>query len=405
MGAFALAFLGGGNAHAAKSGHLDHRFGDDGWVRTRIVAHDFANEAAIDSKHRIVAAGSAADNGLFGLARYRPSGRLDHSFSGDGTVATGFDGTGSNYASSVAIDSRGRIVAGGSKCTTTACDVALARYKPDGSLDPSFDDDGKVTTNFGGPAYAGSVAIDAKDRIVIAGPNFVARYRQDGTLDPSFGAGGRANPPTGSIVTALTSVTVDSQGRIVAVGYIEPSFDHFQTLVTRFLANGDPDSSFGNGGRVIRHREGLSFAAAIDSNDRIMAAGGSLAYSGRPGDFQLAFYNEDGSPVRRFGGHGAVTTSFRDRHSPRVLSVAFDSRGGIVAIGSMGHDYALARYRPNGKLDRSFSGNGKASGAFGFPHRQHRGFVSGGLIDQRDRLVVAGGESHFLLARFTGYTR
>ena len=50
-----------------------------------------------------------------------------------------------------------------------AYDFALARYNTDGSLDPSFSGDGKQTTDFGGPAGARAVALQASRRIVAAG--------------------------------------------------------------------------------------------------------------------------------------------------------------------------------------------------------------------------------------------
>jgi uncharacterized delta-60 repeat protein len=408
----ALAFAGGATAQAAQPGQLDRSFGDDGWVRTRIVAHEQAYAVAIDSHKRIVAAGPAADYGLFGVARYRRSGRLDHSFSGDGKVTTKFSGPGIVYqwASSVAVDSQGRIVAAGGRCTyddypqeggtIIGCEAPIARYKPNGSPDTSFSGDGKVATDFGGTNRANSVAIDSQDRIVIAGEDIVARYRQNGALDPSFGTGGIATPPTPAY---LTSVAIDSQGRIVAVGY-RPAGDGYRFVVMRFLPHGSPDPSFGNDGKIVRPEEGLAFAVAINSKDQIMAAGGTLAEAGEPGDFRLDFYRADGTRLRHWGAAGEVTTSFHDRHSAHAVSVGFDSRGRIVAIGGMGHAYALARYHRDGSLDRSFSGNGKATGRFTLPHRRHAGSVRGGAIDQQDRIVVAGG-GHFLLARFIGYPR
>jgi uncharacterized delta-60 repeat protein len=398
-------------AQAANPGHLDRSFGDGGWVSTRIVAHEYADAVAIDSQKRIVAAGAAADNSLFGVARYRRSGRLDHSFSGNGKLTTEFPGSGIvfQWASSVAVDSRGRIVAAGGECTyddypqeggtIIGCETPIARYLSNGSPDTSFSGDGKVATDFGGTNRANSVAIDSNDRIVVAGEGIVARYRHNGTLDSSFGTGGIATPPTPAY---LTSVAIDSQGRIVALGY-RPAGDGYRFVLMRLLPDGSPDPSFGNGGKVVRPEGGLAFAVAIDSKDQILAAGGALSQAGEPGDFRLAFYKEDGTRLRRWGGNGEVTTSFHDRHWARALSVGFDSRGRIVAIGAMGHAYALTRYRGDGSLDRSFSGNGKATGRFTLPQRRHAGLgVRGGAIDQRDRIVVAGG-GHFLLARFIGY--
>jgi uncharacterized delta-60 repeat protein len=177
--------------------------------------------------------------------------------------------------------------------------------------------------------------------------------------------------------------------------------DGYRFVVMRFLPDGSPDPSFGNGGKIVRPEDGFAYAVAINSKDQIMAAGGTLAQSGEPG-FRLAFYREDGTRLRHWGAAGEVTTSFRDRASALAVSVGFDSRGRIVAIGRMGHAYALARYRRDGSPDRSFSGNGKATGRFTLPQRRRAGLVRGGVIDPGDRILVAGG-GHFLLARFTGY--
>jgi uncharacterized delta-60 repeat protein len=408
-------------AQGAKPGALDRSFGDDGWVRTPIGTLDRAADVAIDAKHRIVAAGDAEYFHVFAIARYRPGGRLDRSFSGNGKKTTRFSGGPGyvvSYARSVAIDSRGRIVAAGAKCNYSApprtadatllgCEVALARYKRNGSLDSSFGGDGRVTTDLenGG---ATSVAIDSKDRIIVVGDNVVARYRQNGTLDPSFGYGGAAVPPgptedcSEHDACFLTSLAIDSRRRIVVAGYP----DAYRFLVARFLPDGRPDPSFGNGGRVIRPEEGFPLAVAITSKNQVLAAGGTTGEGGF-GNFRLDLYRSDGTRAQRWGDNGEITTSFRSHHhdSAFVESVGFDSRGRIVAIGAMGGKYALARYHRNGTLDRSFSGNGKATGAFKSPHRRDRGYVRAGTIDHRDRIVVAGDESRFLLARFIGDRR
>ena len=110
---------------------------------------------------RIVVAGFGPGNS-WGLARFKPNGKLDRSFGENGTVITPF--TDYDEAESIAIDSQGRIVAGG----FAKRDLGLARYEPNGNLDPSFGDGGKVRTNFPGLASADSIAIDSQDRIVAA---------------------------------------------------------------------------------------------------------------------------------------------------------------------------------------------------------------------------------------------
>ena len=95
-------------------------------------------------------------------------GSLDTTFSGNGKVFTDFGGSDGAYA--VAIQSNGKIVAGGSNRTGTVDDFALARFTSNGSLDTTFSGDGKVTTDFSGSydeAYA--LAIQGNGKIVAAG--------------------------------------------------------------------------------------------------------------------------------------------------------------------------------------------------------------------------------------------
>src|SRR5215213_10532958 len=74
---------------------------------------------------------------------------------------------------------------------------SLARYNPDGSLDTSFDTDGKTLIPMGVQFSCEDLALQADGKIVIAGYtstigyNFVViRYNADGSLDTSFGGDG-----------------------------------------------------------------------------------------------------------------------------------------------------------------------------------------------------------------------
>src|SRR5512145_1328465 len=74
-------------------------------------------------------------------------------FDSDGKLTTDFFG-GDDYATAVAVQSDGKIVAAGYTVGGTT-DFALARYSADGSLDTSFDFGGRLTTDlFGGHDYA-----------------------------------------------------------------------------------------------------------------------------------------------------------------------------------------------------------------------------------------------------------
>src|SRR4029079_11975031 len=76
--------------------------------------------------------------------------------------------------------------------------VALARSRPDGTLDPTFSGDGKVNAQFPGAAHYNvrAVALQSDGRMVVGGTVVMAngdsafglmRFTTDGALDTTFG--------------------------------------------------------------------------------------------------------------------------------------------------------------------------------------------------------------------------
>jgi uncharacterized delta-60 repeat protein len=399
-------------AQAAKPGDLDRSFGDGGLVRAELGPSDSgARSVAIDSHHRIVVAGFGYDGSSqnFALARYRPSGTLDPAFGVGGKVTS--DLGGNEGIASMAIDSRGRIVAAGDRCERLGdygCEIdrfALVRYTRDGQLDPSFGTGGAVITYVGGWCEANSVALDSRGRIVAAGYSAsgdtqgfaLARYKPDGELDPTFGSGGKVTTPMShpGLGGPANSVAIDARGRIVVAGY-SPHGSRGNFALARYRPSGALDRSFSGNGRTTTHVEGGGGAnsVALDSSGRILVAGGGP----QSANFALARYKGNGALDRSFEG-GKIVLGFR--HAT-ARSVVIDSRGRVVVTGGNGR-FALARYRPGGKIDHSFGGDGKVA-----THLKHYAGGFGAAIDSRDRIVVAGvgglaGQS--LLARYIGYPR
>ena len=142
-------------------GRLDTTFDSDGKLTTDFFSlfgsFDIATAVAVQSDGKIVAAGYAEtfwfDSDLtsdFALARYNADGSLDTTFDSDGKLTTDFFGGGGrdDEAIAVAVQSDGKIVAAG--YSSPNADFALARYNADGSLDTTFDSDGRLTTDFFG---------------------------------------------------------------------------------------------------------------------------------------------------------------------------------------------------------------------------------------------------------------
>jgi uncharacterized delta-60 repeat protein len=108
---------------------------------------------------------------------------------------------------------------------------ALARYNADGSLDESFGDDGKVTTDFGGDTEDAATAmlIQPDNKIVAAGttgPELFAvrdfaltRYLADGTLDPSFGGDGKITTDFSGSDDVSRDLAIQADGKLIAGGW------------------------------------------------------------------------------------------------------------------------------------------------------------------------------------------
>jgi uncharacterized delta-60 repeat protein len=220
----------------AVPGALDSSFGGDGVV-TSIIAPGpaEANAVAIQADGKIVTAGvdnlleGSRQTSRFALARYNTDGSLDPTFGGDGVVRTNFTPQ-KDHAFGVAIQADGRIVATGEAGDGPGANTmfAAARYNTDGTLDPTFGTDGKVTTDFTPMGDFGqAVAIQADGKIVEDGLSFgvngnatfaLVRYNTDGTLDTTFGGDGRVTADFTPLSDFSFHVAFQSDGKIVAAG-------------------------------------------------------------------------------------------------------------------------------------------------------------------------------------------
>jgi uncharacterized delta-60 repeat protein len=393
----------------ASDGDLDRSF-SGGEVTTQFPFREVtAHSVAIDSQDRIVVAGGAinpSNDDDFVLARYNPNGTLDDSFGGDGKVTTDFGHA--ETALGVAIDSQDRVVAVGeswNERSSDRTDAVVARYDTDGSLDDSFGGNGKVRTTLGSQNGATAVAIDSQDRVVAVGWGWpgsaehfaIVRYDTDGSLDPSFGSGGVVTAFFGlSSVwdSSAQAVAIDSHGRIVASGERQDSLgrQEYDFTLARFDTNGGVDDSFSGNGKLVRD-SGSGHALAVDSQDRIITTGIAA-------DESALFRYMNGSLDDTFGAAGKAPTG-----GVSPFSLVIDSRARIVALGVGGGGFALARYRSDGLPDRFFSGDGRAitDFALGDP-------TDSVAIDSQDRIVAVGalhinnGDfGGFAVARYVGY--
>lgn len=127
--------------------------------------------AALQSDGKILIAGSANtswNNGDFSVLRLNNNGTLDYSFGINGSTIINI-GTGIEEVRSIAIQSDGKIILAGSSIGT-GIDFALVRLNKNGTLDKTFNGDGKITTNIGsGDDFGCSVVIQSDGKVIVAG--------------------------------------------------------------------------------------------------------------------------------------------------------------------------------------------------------------------------------------------
>ena len=302
-------------------------------------------------------------------------GDLDPTFGEGGKVTTDFFGE-SDGVSDIALQPNGKIVAVG----VAGGDFALARYNRDGSLDTTFGDGGKVTTDFFGERdEARALAIQPNGKIVVVGfarsndsPDFaLARYNRDGSLDESFGHSGKVTTDFFGEFDEAFDVALLPNGKIVVVGAARGSNTaSVDFALARYNRDGSLDTTFGDDGKVttvFSSGEDTAFAVALQHGGKIVVAG--VTNSGGPDtDFALARYNRDGSLDESFGHGGKVTTDFLGS-ADFAFAVTLQPDGKIVVAGTAfiigrSQDFALARYNRDGSLDESFGYGGKVTTDF-----------------------------------------
>ena len=343
--------------------------------------------------------------GQIGLAQ---NSVLDTTFNATGIVTTTFGTQSSDRAYGIVVQPDGKSVvagqtAGGSIGSTRSC---VSRYKPDGSLDPAFSSDGKVTLLVGDACEAHALALQPDGRIVIAGfyvladeyHPFAARFKANGALDNTFGINGVAKLPLPGFAE---SVVIQPDGRILLGGYSDG-----RMLLLRLLPGGSTDPAFGNAGVVFgdlgSDRDDRIQTLALLPDGKILAGGASSIYPVSSWAL-VARFLPGGSLDTGFGQNGFAQVQAAEVEY--INDMVLDADGDILVTGSVNQNdvwsLLVARFKAGGVLDLNF-------GDDGFLLRNYDLSTYGkgiGLLHD-GRIVVVGAvykgyKNDFMAARFT----
>ena len=397
-----------------EDGTLDPEFGNAGKTTIQLGI------SAQQSDDKIIVA-STKNDALF-LTRYNTDGSTDPSFKSGGEQTAGLPG--GMFPTSMVIQNDGKILIAGSRGGNrpeTSKDFALIRYNKDGTLDNSFDEDGKVVTDFRFNAFANSVAVRPNGKIMVAGGTTglsnwdyaLAWYNGDGSADDKFHPQGKqvAYVPVG--MGSLVGIAVQPDGKKVVAGLVYDSLNRMNFFVARYSADGQPDKTFGENGKQVTdfgYSYSILSSVALQKDGKIVLAGSVVISGGYPASnlsyFAVARYSTDGKPDSTFSEDGRLVTSFGEKYLFNdVSSLAIQEDGKLLVGGSLINlefksSVAVARYNTNGSLDESFGTNGKQ--IINFSSDNDYAFAL--AIQQDQKIIIAGttfsnGTNDFGLAR------
>jgi uncharacterized delta-60 repeat protein len=323
--------------------------------------------------------GSAAD---VKVVRLNADGTLDTGF-GTGGAAVVAVASGIDTPRKILLQGDGKIIVAGTgnSGTTATNDFTLIRLNADGTLDTSFNGNGKLVVPVGTNADTANGALLQQDgKIVVSGtvatgtfPDYgLIRVNADGTLDSTFGNGGKLILPVGVGNDASYVVTQQGDGKLIAAGYSRSTTaadSDWDMSLVRLNANGTLDTTFGSAGKVITHignQNDRIFAIQIQPDGKIVTAGtmNSQISNSLGGQFAITRYNADGTIDTSFGTDGIATLPGHGL-GDQVASLALVN-GKIVLFGSTFNNTqfdvgaVIARLNADGSLDSSFA-TGQAS--------------------------------------------
>lgn len=209
----------------------------------------------------------------------------------------------------------------------------------------------------------------------------LVRLGEFGVPDPAFGSGGftepfadplNSRPPPGPSIAGpeAEAVAVQPDGKVLVAGalawraYVKESghtLESFRPLLVRYLPDGSPDPSFGTGGWITPGEGGggVIHDVAVTADGRIIAAVGSdvrrNASSGAPGIYA---FKSDGSLDTSFGRDGLALVRPRGDPVADPRSIVLLPDGRILVSAYRNSRPVLTRLLPEGRVDRSFGGDG-----------------------------------------------
>lgn len=285
-----------------------------------------------------------------------------------------------------------------------------------GYFDTTFNQTGKAVIGFSSnnlrPAAKGeAVAIQSDGKIVIAGEISsnaysgdigVVRLNPNGTIDKTFGINGESYVAFNAGkagADSVSSVAIDSSGRILLAGTGTKANGQHEVVVTRLTPSGSYDKTFGIAGRsyadfsVFNATNYAASSMVIDGKGRIIVAGTATWADGRH-DFGVIRLQTNGYFDNTFGRNGRSDANFtvNGLTNGTASGVALDAFGRIVVDGTVSgggqQHVGVVRLLQNGTWDTTFGAGGQSEISFTLSSTSSD-VAAGVVVDHQGRIVVA----------------
>jgi len=307
---------------------------------------------------------------------FAQDGSLDMTFNpddkgfGDGTTLIG-------NINAFAIQNDGKIIAGGNFPThlTVPC-KSIARFLPDGSLDPEF------LAGSGFDDEVKSIAIQPDGKIIIGGyftkfnalpANRIVRLNADGSMDETFNTGLGFDGP-------VETIAIQTDGKILAGGdFLNYQAQEFGRII-RLSVNGHPDPDF-----VTEHGfNGIVNKILIQNDGKILIGGEFTSYQ-----------DTDKSALIRILSNGKPDLSFNPNLSSsgisptKIVAIAVQNDDKIIISGNFEtvgdvQSKTFARIHADGSLDTTFVQGESVNG-----------LVMTIVIQPDEKILIGGYFTHF----------
>ena len=257
-------------------------------------------------------------------------------------------------------------------------DVNISVWQNTGQVDLDFGTDGVVRNFDENVSSANAIALDTEDSLFIVSRYnsdiALLKYKSDGSLDLNFGNNGLATYTNSTMLNGYLraeELALDSKGNIYLTGYEDSLTNEYDLVVWKFTPTGQIDTTFANEGVFVldsvseadSNKQDRGESIIVDKEDNIYVTGTSDTNS----------YSDD-LFVLKLTSNGVLDTTFANKgviamhniaggdKSDKGKELTLDALGNLYVVGYSTNassivNMIILKYLPNGLLDNTF-GNG-----------------------------------------------